>query len=349
VSWRIPAYILVTSLSAYLTYLLVPLIRTYCLKRGILDQPGHRKIHSYPVPRLGGVAFVISFTLAVWLGFIANPALWFANWEGIIGILSGGIVIFLLGLADDFKDIPPLQKFVWQIVAALIPVLSGVRPEVLNIPYVKVVELGFWSIPISVLWVVVITNTFNLLDGLDGLAAGVGAISALTFVVLSIVLNLPLASLLAAGILGVTVGFLRFNYYPAKIFMGDSGSLFIGYILGVLSLYWPKSYASLVMFVPILALGLPILEVVTTTFRRLLTGRRIYVADKRHLFHYLMELGFTQKSVVWLFYLVSLQFSIMAVGFVVGRVNIILVLECAFIIFIAIFLSRKIRTGGGIG
>ncbi len=348
-NWRIPAYVLVASLSAYLTYLLIPLIKSYCFKNNILDYPGPRKIHSDPIPRLGGVAFVISFSLAVWLGFIANPGLWFENWIGISGILAGGIVIFLLGLKDDFKEVPPIQKFLWQILAALIPVLCGVRPEFLNIPYFKVVPLGLWSIPISVLWVVVITNTFNLLDGLDGLAAGIGAISAFTFVVLGVVLNLPLPSLLAAGILGVTIGFLRFNYFPAQIFMGDSGSLFIGYILGVVSLYWPKSYASLVMFVPILALGLPIIEVVTTTIRRLLTGRKIYVADRRHLFHYLMEQGLSHRSVVWFFYLISFQFSIMAVGFVIGKVNIILVLEGVFIIFIAIFLSRKIRAGGGNG
>lgn len=345
-NWRIPVYVLVASLSAYLTYLLIPLIKSYCIKNNILDYPGPRKIHSDPVPRLGGVAFVISFSLAVWLGFVAKPELWYENWIGISGILAGGVVIFLLGLRDDFKEVPPIQKLLWQIMAALIPVLCGVRPELLNIPYFKVVSLGFWSIPISVLWIVMITNTFNLLDGLDGLAAGIGAISAFTFIILGIVLDLSLASLLAAGILGVTVGFLRFNYYPAQIFMGDSGSLFIGYILGVVSLYWPKSYASLVMFVPILALGLPIIEVMTTTIRRLITGRKIYVADRRHLFHYLMEQGLSHRSVVWLFYLIGLQFSIMAVGFVMGKANIILVLEGAFVIIISIFLSWKIRAGG---
>jgi len=193
---------------------------------------------------------------------------------------------------------------------------------------------------------VAITNTFNLLDGLDGMAAGIAAISGLTFVVLGAVLNLPLASLLAAGIVGICIGFLRFNFYPAQIFMGDSGSLFIGYVLGVLSLYWPKSYASLVMFVPLLALGLPIIEVVTTTLRRVLTGKKIYVADKRHLFHYLMDLGLSHTGVVLLFYLISFQFSIMAMGFVFGKIYIILVLEVVFIIFIAIFLSRRLRAGG---
>lgn len=128
--------------------------------------------------------------------------------------------------------------------------------------------------------------------------------------------------------------------------MGDSGSLFIGYVIGVLSLYWPKSYASIVMFVPLLALGLPVIEIASTAVRRLLTGRRIYVADKRHLFHFLLDQGFGHKWVVLFFYFVSFQFSVMAVGFVVGKANIILVLEIIFIILIAIFLSRKIRSGG---
>lgn len=348
-NWRIPAYVLVTLLSAYLTILLVPLVISFCRKRGILDQPDSRKIHTYPVPRLGGIALVVSFTLAVWLGFIANPGLWIENWVGVTGILAGGIVIFILGLFDDLKNLSPIVKLLWQIVAAMIPIMCGVRIEILNIPYYQVVSLGLWGIPASVLWVTAITNTFNLLDGLDGMAAGIGAISGLTFVVLGVVLNLPLASLLAAGVAGIAIGFLRFNFYPARIFMGDSGSLFIGYMLGVVSLYWPKSYASLVMFVPLLALGLPIIEVVTTTIRRLATGKKVYVADKRHLFHLLLDLGLSHAGVVWLFYFISLQFSIMAIGFVFGKINIILVLEIVFIIFIAIFLTRKIKAGGDNG
>ena len=344
--WRIPAYLLVSLLSAYLTFLMIPLVKAYCLKRGILDNPGPRKIHSYPIPRLGGVAFVVAFTLSVWLGFIANPNLWLDNWLGVTGILTGGVIIFVMGLADDLKNLAPVTKLAWQIIAALIPVLCGVKMDLLNIPFYKVISLGSWGIPLSVVWVVAITNTFNLLDGLDGLASGIGAIAGLTFVALGAILELPLASLLAAGILGVCLGFLRFNFYPAQIFMGDSGALFIGYVLGVISLLWPKSYASLVMFVPILALGLPIIEVVSTTFRRLFTGRKIYVADKRHLFHYLLDMGFSHSGVVLFFYMISLQFSMMAVGFVFGKIYIVLVLEVAFIIFIAIFLSRNLKAGG---
>lgn len=348
-SLLIPGYLLVALLAAYLTYLLVPIVKSYCFRRGILDEPGPRKIHKAPTPRLGGVAFVIAYSVAVWLGFAADPGLWNDNWLGIAGVVVGGIIVFLLGLTDDIRGVRPVVKFAWQIVAALFPVICGVSLEVLNVPFYRVVTLGFWGIPLSILWIVAITNTFNLLDGLDGLAAGIAAISSLTLVILSVVLRLPLASLLAAGILGISIAFLKFNYHPAQIFMGDSGSMFIGYVLGVSSLFWPKSYASLIMFVPLLALGVPVLEVITTTVRRLATGRKIYVADRRHLFHYLMELGFSQTSVVWFFYLIAIQFSIMAVGFVVGKVNIILVLEGLFIIFIGIILSRKIWSGGGNG
>jgi UDP-GlcNAc:undecaprenyl-phosphate GlcNAc-1-phosphate transferase len=224
-----------------------------------------------------------------------------------------------------------------------------VRAEVLNVPYYRLVELGFWGIPLSILWIVVITNTFNLLDGLDGLASGVAAISSLTFVILSVVLNLPLASLFAAGILGVSIAFLKFNYHPAQIFMGDSGSLFIGYVLGVTSLYWPKSFASIIMFVPLLALGVPVLEVITTTVRRAVSGQKIYIADRRHLFHYLLSSGLSHRGVVWLFYTISIQFSIMAFGLVLGRANLILVLEAVFIIFIGLILSRRLKSGGDNG
>jgi len=325
------------------------LIKNYCIKRGLLDQPGPRKIHEHPTPRMGGVAFVISYSLAIWLGFVGSPELWHKNWFGIAGVVAGGVIIFLLGLRDDMKGVGPITKFLWQALAALLPVLCGVRADVINVPFYKLVTLNFWAIPLSVLWIIAITNTFNLLDGLDGLAAGIAAISALTFLVLSLVLNLPLASLLVAGILGISIAFLRFNYYPAQIFMGDSGSLFIGYVFGVTSLYWPKSYASIVMLVPLLALGVPVLEVVTTTFRRMATGQKIYIADRRHLFHYLLEMGFSKQGVVWFFYLLSIQFSVMAVGFVVGKVNIVLVLEAIFIIFTGIILSRKLKSGGGNG
>jgi UDP-GlcNAc:undecaprenyl-phosphate/decaprenyl-phosphate GlcNAc-1-phosphate transferase len=346
---KIPGYILVVLVAAYLTYILIPLIRNYCIKHDLLDQPNPRKIHKEPTPRLGGVAFVISYSLAIWLGFVGSPELWHRNWLGIAGVVAGGVIIFLLGLRDDMKGVGPITKFVWQCLAAFFPVICGVRADVINIPYHAVVTLNFWAIPLSVLWIVAITNTFNLLDGLDGLAAGISAITALTFLVLSLVLSLPIASLLAAGILGISVAFLRYNYHPAQIFMGDSGSLFIGYVFGVTSLYWPKSYASIVMLVPLLALGVPVLEVVTTTFRRMVTGQKIYMADRRHLFHYLLELGFSQQGVVWFFYLLSFQFSVMAVGFVVGKVNIVLVLEAIFIIFTGIILSRKLKSGGGNG
>jgi UDP-GlcNAc:undecaprenyl-phosphate GlcNAc-1-phosphate transferase len=280
---------------------------------------------------------------------MANPQLWHNDWQGIAGVVAGGLIIFVLGLVDDIRGISPPVKFLWQAGAALLPVLCGVRADVLNVPYYKLVELGFWGIPLSVIWIVAITNTFNLLDGLDGLAAGIAGISSLTFLILSVVLNLPLASLFAAGIFGISIAFLKFNYHPAQIFMGDSGSLFIGYVLGVTSLYWPKSYASIIMFVPLLALGVPVLEVVTTTVRRVATGQKIYIADRRHIFHYLLEIGISHRSVVWIFYVISIQFSIMAVGFVLGRANIILVLEGIFIIFIGLILSRRMKSGGDNG
>jgi UDP-GlcNAc:undecaprenyl-phosphate GlcNAc-1-phosphate transferase len=348
-SLRIPGYFLVVLLSAYLTYILIPLIRSYCIKRGILDHPGPRKIHKTPIPRLGGIAFVVSFSFAIWLGFIADPRLWQNDWVGIAGVVAGGFIVFFLGLTDDLKGVSPAVKLLWQAAAAALPVICGVRAEVLNVPYYRLVELGFWGIPLSILWIVVITNTFNLLDGLDGLASGVAAISSLTFVILSVVLNLPLASLFAAGILGVSIAFLKFNYHPAQIFMGDSGSLFIGYVLGVTSLYWPKSFASIIMFVPLLALGVPVLEVITTTVRRAVSGQKIYIADRRHLFHYLLSSGLSHRGVVWLFYTISIQFSIMAFGLVLGRANLILVLEAVFIIFIGLILSRRLKSGGDNG
>ena len=193
------------------------------------------------------------------------------------------------------------------------------------------------------LWLVAIFNTINLIDGLDGLAAGVSAIIGTSFLMLSLMMGLPLPSFFAAGVIGITLAFLKFNYFPASIFMGDSGALFLGYIFGVISLFWPKSFATVVMFVPIVALGVPLIEVVTTFFRRLFAGKKFYIADRRHIFHFLLNLGVPERVTVWIFYLISLQFALTTFGIAGGDRNILFVLQAVLIILTAIVVSRNLR------
>ena len=340
---EIPTYVIISILSGYLCYVFVPLIKNYCEEHDLYDMPGPRKIHNIPIPRLGGVAFFFAYFLSLIPGFLLLPDIWWGNIKTLVGIFLGGLIIFILGVVDDVRGVKPFTKLGWEIAACLVLIAFGVRLETINIPFYHLVDFGLWGIPLTLIWLVAIINTVNLIDGLDGLAAGVSAIIAITFLVLSQVMGLALPSLLAAGVIGITVAFLKYNYFPASIFMGDSGSLFLGYIFAVVSLFWPKSFATVVMFIPILALGVPILEVFTTFFRRLIAGKKIYIADKRHIFHFLLNLGVPAKVTVWLFYLVSAQFALAAFSIVGGDRNILFVLQAAFIILTAIVISRNLK------
>jgi UDP-GlcNAc:undecaprenyl-phosphate GlcNAc-1-phosphate transferase len=342
---EIPTYIVVAALSGYLCYLLVPLARKFCADKGFFDMPGPRKIHTTPTPRLGGIAIYAAYFLGLIPGILLLPDAWTNNHWQIIGIFIGGSIIFGMGVYDDLKNISPIRKLLWEIAAACVAIAFGVRLEVLNIPFYKLINLGYWGIPLTLIWLVAITNTINLIDGLDGLAAGVSAIVATSFLVLSVILDLPLPSLLAAGVIGTSLAFLKYNYFPASIFMGDSGSLFLGYMFAAISLFWPKSFATIVMFVPILALGVPIIEIVSTFSRRLLSGKKIYIADRRHIFHLLLDLGIPERVTVWLFYLVSFQFALAAFAIAGGNRNILFVLQTAFIIFTAIVVTRNLKAG----
>ena len=340
---KIPSFIIISVLSGYLCYLFIPIIMKYCKEHGLYDMPSPRKSHDTPTPRLGGIAFFAAYFIGLIPGFLLFPDLWWGNFKTLLGILCGGSIIFALGLVDDLKEVRPLWKLFWQIVACLVLVAFDIRLEIINIPFYRLVDFGLWGIPLTVIWLVVIINTINIIDGLDGLASGVSAIIGISFLVISLMMNLPLPSLLAAGIIGITLAFLKFNYFPAKIFMGDSGSLFLGFIFGVISLFWPKSFATVVMFVPIVALGVPIIEVVTTFFRRLHARKKFYVADRRHIFHYLLDIGIPERVTVWIFYLISIQFALATFGIVGGDRNILFVLQILLIIFTAIVISKNLR------
>ncbi|RKX20389.1 MAG: undecaprenyl/decaprenyl-phosphate alpha-N-acetylglucosaminyl 1-phosphate transferase [Candidatus Zixiibacteriota bacterium] len=342
---EIPVYVVISILSGYLCYIFVPIVKRYCVDHELFDMPGPRKIHTEPIPRLGGVAMFFAYSLGLIPGFLLLPDLWQSNVKPLVGIYIGGLIIFILGVVDDIKGVRPITKLAWEIIACLVVIAFGVRLDVVNIPFYRLVEVGWWGIPLTLIWLVAITNTVNLIDGIDGLATGVGAIIAISFLILSKIMALPLPSLLAAGIIGVTIAFLKYNYFPASIFMGDSGSLFLGYIFAVISLFWPKSFATVVMFIPILALGVPIIEVVTTFLRRLFTRQKIYIADQRHIFHILLDIGISREVTVWIFYLVSIQFALITFAITAGNRNNLFVLQFAFIILTAIVISRYLKRG----
>jgi len=294
-------------------YTFVPYIRKLAIRLGFVDQPNARKIHAEPIPLLGGLPLYVGFVVPAGLLGKAGSTFW--------GIAVGGLIIFLVGVFDDYyktrgKDFRAWPKFLMQILAAVVLVAFGVNIAGVNLPF----HHGYFAFPLwlstltTILWVVAITNMMNLLDGVDGLAAGISAISAMTlFFVALLKGQLPMA-ILAVILMGSALGFLRHNFHPARIFMGDAGATFLGYVLAAIAVQGAFKSATLVsLVVPVLALGVPILDTVWVIVRRLRENRPIYVADKEHTFHLLMKSGLSQVQTVAFLYLLGLCFSLASI------------------------------------
>lgn len=292
------------AVSGIFSFALTPVVKSFAKKVGAIDVPkDSRRMHSTPIPRLGG--------LAIFLGFLFSVLL-FANIDPTLqGILLGAVVIVVLGMIDDIVPLNALLKFVVQIMAALIVVLYGnlridtfTNPNILSdSPYI---HLGFWSIPITVLWIVAITNAVNLIDGLDGLAVGVSSIASLSLLIIAIILFEPNIALVMAALAGACIGFMPYNINPAKIFMGDTGSTFLGFILATISIQGLFKFYAVVSFaVPFLILGLPIFDTMFAIGRRVLSGKSPMSPDRGHVHHRLIDMGFNQKQSVTILYLMS--------------------------------------------
>lgn len=307
-------YYLVTFIVALLmVYLSVPFIRKLAMRIGFVDQPNQRKIHKEPIPLLGGLSIYFGFVFTVALFGHAGATFW--------GIAMGGLVIFSIGVLDDFyktrgRDFKAWPKFVMQIVAAVILVLYGIKIGGIHLP----IGQGYYVFPLwisvlaTVLWVVAITNMMNFLDGVDGLAAGLGAISASTLLCIALLKGQTVMAVFAVALVGNTLGFLRHNFHPARIFMGDAGATFLGFVLAAIAVNGAFKSATLVsLIVPVLALGVPIFDTIWVIFRRFRENRPIYIADKGHTFHLLMKSGLTQIQTVTFLYLVGICFSLASI------------------------------------
>ncbi len=254
-------------------------------------------MHKKPIPRLGGFAIFIGFfvsTMVFTFNFIDLP---------IYGILIGATIIVALGMADDVLALRASRKFVVQLMAVAAPVACGVRIERFpnffggDAPYIELPLI--WSIVVSIIWLLAILNAVNIIDGLDGLACGVSTIMTISVVVILILLEAPQAAIIAAALAGACMGFLPYNFNPAKMFMGDTGSMFIGYTLACLSIIGLfKAYAIVAFFVPVLIYLLPIFDLLFAACRRILTGHSPMEGDKSHLHHKLIAIGFSQKQAV---------------------------------------------------
>jgi UDP-GlcNAc:undecaprenyl-phosphate/decaprenyl-phosphate GlcNAc-1-phosphate transferase len=315
-----------------LSLALTPVVITYAKRIGAIDQPNERKVHTHPIPRLGGVVIYISFFVSLILAIAIDPSL--SSLAGLSpknGIMLVGslTLVLLLGIWDDLKPLPPGKKFLGQVVAASIVYFSGFEISSITHPLTTSdMHLGFFSYFLTVLWIVGVTNAFNLIDGLDGLASGVALIVSITIFSISLIKNDTATAVMALLMAGSLIGFLRYNFQGARIFLGDSGSLFIGFTLAILSMQSStKGGTAFSIIVPVLALGLPIMDTVLSMIRRFvksvlphenresgLMGKltTMFHPDKGHIHHQLISKGFSHRKVVLLLYVVSCFFGLAA-------------------------------------
>lgn len=285
--------------------LITPLVMKFAKQVGAMDIPDEKRhIHKAPTPRMGGLAIFLGFLLSV---------LVFANiTTQVRGILLGAILIVVVGAIDDVLNLNAWLKFGVQIIAAVIAVLSGVLINVVSNPLLitsgQALTIGVLSVPVTILWIVGVTNSVNLIDGLDGLACGVSTIASLSMLAVSMLVsdaNSNVAIILAA-LCGACLGFLPYNLNPAKIFMGDTGALLLGYILATVSVIGMfKFYAIITFILPVLALAVPLLDTVFAFTRRMLNGQSPFTADRGHFHHRLLDIGLNQKQAVAVLYAVS--------------------------------------------
>jgi UDP-GlcNAc:undecaprenyl-phosphate/decaprenyl-phosphate GlcNAc-1-phosphate transferase len=293
-------------------------VRDMATRRGWVSRPQDgRHVHDSPLPRLGGVAIFLAFSLSLmlWLflalvfprrlqGFVPTT---------LLRIYVPACLIFCLGIYDDLHGAGPYLKFTTQAIAAVMLFAGGMRILDLPVLFGQHTFPWFIGLPVTVLWVVAITNAFNLIDGLDGLAAGSALFSTLVFFVVALVNHSWLGSLMSVALAGAILGFLRFNFNPATIFLGDSGSLFIGFLLSALALAGAQKAPTFVaVAIPVVSFGLPILETALSILRRLIGGRPVFTADREHIHHKLLKMGFSHRQVVIVLYAVSAVFALLS-------------------------------------
>lgn len=288
---------------------IIPWVRLAALRHGLVDQPTQRKNHDRPIPFVGGIAMAAGVLGITWLLPLD------ASFK--LGLSGGGLVMLFTGLYDDYlksrvRELSALPKFVGQVTAALVLIAAGVRVQFLSNPFGEgMLFLSSWqSLLVTVLWIVGVANMINFMDGLDGLACGIVTIAAVAMGTVSFLMKQTDMLLMSLILVGATLAFLRFNFNPASMFMGDGGAYFLGFALAAVSVEGAFKSATLVgLFVPVLVLGLPIADTVYNVVRRLRNGQPFYQADRGHTHHRLLNAGYTPRQVVLMMYFVSFCFS----------------------------------------
>ena len=331
--------------AALMAFVTTPIVRVLAYRIGAVDVPkDNRRMHKVPMPRLGGLAVAFSFVVSVFLFYEISNA--------VLGMLIGAFLIILIGIIDDVYRIRAVIKFVVMLVAAGVVVSQGVIIEQIHI-FGEWVQFGHFAIPLTILWIVGLTNAVNLIDGLDGLSCGISTISAISLLAVTILIGDFKIALLIAMLAGACIGFLPFNKNPAKIFIGDTGAMFLGFVLAVVSIQGVfKVHAVATFIIPFLILGVPIFDTVFAAFRRILTGRSPFSADRGHLHHRLIDMGFNQTQSVRILYAVSAILGISSVMLITHKIAyavfiIALSLGISVIIWI-IFRDEKMKYESGL-
>ncbi len=330
-----------------ITIALIPFAKWVARKVGAVDVGGGRRVHAGAIPRLGGIAVALGFfapLLALFYTESYVASVFYHEPKRILGLAGGGLIVVLLGIMDDVRGVRPRTKLLVQTLAALFAYACGYQIDGMLLPWVGVVHLGYLSAPATCLWFVAIINALNLIDGLDGLAGGVAFFACIGNFAMGALGDAHMVMLLSATLCGAIVGFLVFNFNPASIFMGDSGSMFLGFVLAATSLLGAlvKNTTVVAIAVPIMVLGLPIADTAIAMLRRALTSRPIMTADRGHIHHRLLDLGLTQRRAVLALYGVCAALTVAAVAASVGRG---LETTGALILF-AVVLAGLVRVAG---
>ncbi len=331
--WLLFAFVI----SFLVTFATTPFVKAFAQKIGAVDMPGEaRRIHNRAIPRLGG--------LAIFYGFIISVLSLCEIDQGVRGMILGSLIIVIIGIFDDVRSLNAKLKLLGQILAAGVVVIHGVQIDRLTMPEFIApegfVELGYFAIPFTIIWIVGVTNAVNLIDGLDGLAVGVSSIASMSLFCIALIVSELNIALITAALAGACFGFLPYNFNPAKIFMGDTGAMFLGFILATVSIMGLfKGYAVISFVVPFLVLGLPLFDTGFAIIRRIVNKKPIMGADRGHLHHKLIDMGFSQKKSVGILYMISTVLGLTAVV-LIGSGEIRALVLVAAIIIGMIFAAR---------
>lgn len=313
--------------------ILTPLVRKFAFRIGAVDKPNYRKVHASIMPRIGG--------LAIFGAFLIGYFLYMPKDEHATGILIGAFIIIMTGFLDDMFEITAKAKVVGQLAAAIVVVTwGGLQIEFINLPLLGQLDFGYLSIPITIIWIIGITNAINLIDGLDGLAAGVSTIALITISIMAIIMGNPFVMATAAILAASSFGFLFFNFHPAKIFMGDTGSLFLGFMISVLALLGFKNVAFISLIIPVIMLGVPISDTFFAIVRRIRMKQKISAPDKSHLHHCLLRAGFSHRQTVLIIYGLAALFGVAAILFsqatVLGSILLLVIMLLAIEVLVEV-------------